>query len=111
MSKRFIGYYRSTSMPIWMQQRAVHGMVNLWKGSLIHEIEEVEDFDDGCFSLREAKRLAVKYGATMAVYSMGVLSRNLKLFQEVREQVPVMTCEYGGRNEQPNQDREVHRRW
>ena len=111
MGRKFIGYYRSTSMPVWMQQRSVHGMVNLWEGSLIHEIEELEDFDDGCFSLREAKRLAVKYRATLAVYSMGVLSRNWKLFQEVREEVPVMTCEYGGRDEQPKQDRGVQRRW
>ena len=93
MSKRFVAYYGPSSMPVWLQQRAVHGMVNLWGGSLIHEIEEVVNFDDGCFSLREAKRLAVKTGATLVVYSMGVLSKNLKLFQEVREQVPVMACD------------------
>ena len=93
---KFVAYYGPGSLPTWLQQKEVHGLVFRRNGHLIHEIEEKADFDDGCFGLKEAKRLAVKHSATLIASSMGILSRNLNLFQEVREQVPVIVCDSGG---------------
>ncbi|MBF0620939.1 MAG: hypothetical protein HQL54_03345 [Magnetococcales bacterium] len=62
-------------------------------GCLVHELEDDNRDDDYCLGLREAKRLAESSGCTLIAYSMSVLSRNLSLFQEVREKVAVMVCQ------------------
>ena len=110
MNRKFIGYYGPGSLPTWMQQQAVHGLINQRGCSLLHEIEETDNFNDGCFGLREARRLAIEHHATLVVYSLKVLSKNFKLFLEIRDQVPVMVCELGGRYEHPRKDQEVQSR-
>lgn len=92
---RFIAYYGPSNIPVYIQKRAVRALVEGRQGVLMHELEDNEREGDFCLGLREAKRLSLKFNATIAAYSLGVLSRNYNLFQDVRQHVPVVVCDLG----------------